>query len=365
LEDSNQRICLFPVSLLTSSPVPLAAAVPAAAAGLLYLNAKWAISYDWWLLVSLMTSILVTNSREKNGRLNPFYVLEDRARDKKLADKVFLIFEGRRWTFKQVYETVLRYGTWLKTTFGIKHQEIVAMDFMNSEKFLFMQLGLWSIGSRPAFINYNLTGKPLVHCIRVSSARLVLVDPDVASNITDEVRADLPGVQFIVFTPQLEVEVMNTTAIREPDKERFAGKMQDMANLIYTSGTTGLPKPAIVSWHKNVAAPLAVAKWMGLKKTDTFYTVSLLLTPKDESKIASACPCITLQLQFLDFCLHLKSGRLSHLVESSRQSYFGRKFESQKRQLFNTLEKHAVTCFRRHLSLGRQERTSTRRIKCA
>ena len=238
------------------------------------MNAKWSISYDWQLFVSLMNSIIVSSSREQTGRLNPFYVLEDRAKDKKLADKVFLIFEGRRWTFKQVYETVLKYGTWLKTSFGIKHQEIVAINFMNSEKFLFMLLGLWSIGARPAFINYNLTGKPLAHCIRVSSARLVLVDPDVANNVTDKERAELPGIQFIVFTPQLEVEVMHTTAVREPDTERWAGKMQDMANLIYTSGTTGLPKPAIVSWHKNIAAPLGVARWIRLKKKDVFYTVS-------------------------------------------------------------------------------------------
>ena len=353
------------VRSLTSSPVPLAAAVPATAAGLLYLNAKLAISYDWRLFVTLMTSILVSNSRENAGRLNPFYVLEDRAKDKKLADKVFLIFEGRRWTFKQVYETVLRYGTWLKTTFGIKHQEIVAMDFMNSEKFLFMQLGLWSIGARPAFINYNLTGKPLAHCIRVSSARLVLVDPNVASNVTDEVRAELPGVQFIIFTPPLEVETMNTTAVRAPDTERFAAKMQEMANLIYTSGTTGLPKPAVVSWHKNIAGPLAAAKFMGLKRKDVFYTVSTTLSLKSKTNITSACPCITPQLQFLDFCLRLKPGRLSHLVENSRQRHFGRKFESQKRLSFNTLEKHAGTCFRCHLSLGLQERISTRRIKCA
>ena len=266
-----------------STPVPLAVAAPAATAGLLYLNAKWSVSYDFRLLSSLLASTFATTSRENKGRLNPFYILEEHARDKKYADNVFLIFEGRRWTFKQVYETILRYGTWLKTTFGIKHQDIVAMDFMNSEKFLFMQLGLWSIGARPAFINYNLTGKPLAHCIRVSSTRLVLVDPNVADNVTDEVRAELPAVEFIVFTPQLEVEAMHTMAVRQPDSERAAEKMQDMANLIYTSGTTGLPKPAVVSWHKNIAGPLAVAKFMGLKKTDVFYTVGTSVSMKENS----------------------------------------------------------------------------------
>lgn len=105
----------------------------------------------------------------------------------------------------------------------------------------------------------------------------MLIDLDVANNVTDEVRAELPGVEFVVFTQELEVEVMTITAVRQPDSERSAGKLQDMANLIYTSGTTGLPKPAIVSWYKNCAAPVAVAQWMGIRRLDVFYTVSTAL----------------------------------------------------------------------------------------
>lgn len=225
-----------------------------------------------------MTTNLVCDSRERRDRLNPFYVLEGHSQNKKLADSVFLIFEGRRWTFKQVYETVLKYGTWLKKSFGIKSQDIVAMDFMNSEKFIFMQLGLWSIGARPAFINYNLTGKSLAHCVLISSCRIVLVDPNVSNNVTDEVRSGLLDVEFVAFTPELEAEVMAITAIREPNSERSGGKLHNTAGLIYTSGTTGLPKPAIISWHKAIAAPIAVAKWMGLKRSDVFYTVSFALS---------------------------------------------------------------------------------------
>jgi acyl-CoA synthetase (AMP-forming)/AMP-acid ligase II len=258
----------------------LVAAASGAAAGLLYLNAKWDISYDYQLLKAILPAILVTGSREKSGRLNPFYVLEGRAKDRAFAEKVFLIFEGRRWTFKQFYETVLRYGTWLKNKFGIKHQDVVAMDFMNSEKFLFMQFGLWSIGARPAFINYNLTGKPLAHCVRVSSAQVLLVDLSVASSVTNEVHTELPGVKIVIFTAELEAEVMHTTPVRQPDSERAAEKMQHMANLIYTSGTTGLPKPAVVSWHKNIAGSTCTARWIGLKSTDIIYTVSIPQPPE-------------------------------------------------------------------------------------
>ena len=60
----------------------------------------------------------------------------------------------------------------------MEKDEIVAMDFVNSEVFVWVWFGLWSIGAKPAFLNYNLTGKPLVHTVKTSTARLVLVDEE-------------------------------------------------------------------------------------------------------------------------------------------------------------------------------------------
>ena len=124
---------------------------------------------------------------EKKDRLSTFYILEEHAKGK-LANKVFLIYEGKQWTYKETYENALKYGTWLKTKYGVKSKEIVAMDFMNSDKFIFLWFGLWAIGAKPAFINYNLTGKALAHCVNVSTSRLLFVDPQVLENVTQEVR---------------------------------------------------------------------------------------------------------------------------------------------------------------------------------
>lgn len=200
-----------------------------------------------------------------------FYVLEDRARSRRGDDRA-LFFEGQNWTYKQLYETALKYGTWLKTKYNIKPKEIVAMDFINSEKFIFIWLGLWSIGAKPAFINYNLTGKALAHCIRVSTSRLVLVDPEVQGNVTQEVQDELSSVQFEVFSPELEAEAMSTTAVREDDSARAEDKGQNMALLIFTSGTTGLPKGAVVSWSKIAIGTGVIPTWMGFSSKDIFYT---------------------------------------------------------------------------------------------
>ena len=255
------------------STVPLALSVPAALAGLSYLNARTSAFYDWASFSSGIGAQISCALKEKKDRLSGFYVLEDHAKGK-LANKVFLVYEGKQWTFKDTYEIALKYGTWFKTKYGVKSQEIVAMDFMNSEKFIFIWLGLWAIGAKPAFINYNLAGNALTHCVGVSTSRLLLVDPQVQEKITDEVRSELPNVHIEIFNPDLEAEVMSTEGIRVEDSERSDLLAQNLAMLIYTSGTTGLPKGAIVSWRKVTVSMYFFSNRIGFTNKDVFYTVS-------------------------------------------------------------------------------------------
>ncbi|CAG8956701.1 hypothetical protein HYFRA_00012245 [Hymenoscyphus fraxineus] len=252
-------------------PVPLPLAVPAAIATLAYLNARTGFSYDLRLLGPAARAASGLKTRLSNDKLNPFYDLEAYAKGS-LADKVYLIFGGRKWTYNDVYQNALRYGTWIKAKYHVQAKEIVAMDFMNSENYIFIWLGLWSIGAKPAFINYNLTDKALVHCINVSTARVLLVDPQVGDNITQEVRDALPEVTISIFTPELENEAILTQPIRVPNSDRSENDMSSLAMIIFTSGTTGLPKGAIVSWNKVVKASLIIPGWNGFKETDIFYT---------------------------------------------------------------------------------------------
>lgn len=255
--------------------MPLAVAVPAAAAGLAYFNARTSFFYDWNLVSSVAIALTRIAVRERKDRLNFFYILEERAEHKATAESVFVMYDGREWTFRRTYEMVLKYGTWLKQAYDIKPKEIVAMNFMNSDKFIFLWLGLWSIGAKPAFINYSLANKALGHCIRVSTTRLTFVDPEVWGNITEELRGHLPDVQFVAFTPEIEAAIMETQAVREPDSVRSDDKAQNLAILIYTSGTTGLPKPAVVSWQKCIIGASHVARWAHYRRPDILYTVSL------------------------------------------------------------------------------------------
>ena len=70
--------------------------------------------------------------KEKDGRQNFFYTLEEHALNPKSADRPALIYEdGREWTYRQFYHTVLRYGQWLKKNYGIQKEEVIAVNCMN------------------------------------------------------------------------------------------------------------------------------------------------------------------------------------------------------------------------------------------
>lgn len=136
--------------------------------------------------------------REWTDRLNLYYLLENIATKPSTADRVLLIFEGKRLSYKDVYEQVLKYGQWLKKEAGVKKGDIVALDFQNSDTYIFLWLGLWSIGAKPAFINYNLSGASLAHCIKAATTKLCIVDPNVEENVSQSVKDELKDVRFLV-----------------------------------------------------------------------------------------------------------------------------------------------------------------------
>ncbi|KAI1088648.1 acetyl-CoA synthetase-like protein [Rostrohypoxylon terebratum] len=253
-------------------PIPLALAVPAAAAGLAYLNVKTGFWYDRTLLRATIPALYHHVHRKRTDRCSTFYVLEQKATTKASKDRPYILFQDKSWTFYQVYEMALKYGHWFKTKYGIKPKEIVAVDLQNSDHFVFVCFGLWSIGAKPAYINYNLTGQPLVHCVKTAEPVLMLVDPEVAFKVDDGVREKLGDLRIELVTDELKAEVFATEAIRPPDDLRGGQLSKDMAILIYTSGTTGMPKAAIVSWKKLTVVGSFAGSWLSTKPSDVFYT---------------------------------------------------------------------------------------------
>lgn len=212
--------------------------------------------------------------------MNNFYYLEEH----KVArpQSIFLVFEQRQWTNSQAYETVLCWANYF-VDLGVKQQEIVALDFMNGPAFVFAIFGLWAVGATPAFINYNLKGHPLEHCIEVSTAKYIIYDEEIEMNIDSIAEAlNRSGIIKVCYRARSretssiqsidEATILRQSRERPSDSLRSSAKALDAAVLIYTSGSTGLPKAAVVTWTKFSSGARASSGAMGITSSDRFYT---------------------------------------------------------------------------------------------
>ncbi|KAJ9503771.1 long-chain fatty acid transporter fat1 [Exophiala xenobiotica] len=264
-----------------------ALSIPAALAGLAYFNARYRISPDWHIVRNLSIAQRSYQKRIEADRTNSFYIIEEHANNPKVADKLFLIYQDKRYTFKQTYTTVLRYAGWLHSVHKVVPGEIIAIDFMNCPQFIFLTLAIWSLGALPAYINYNLTSKPFIHSIKTSTARLLIVDPEIGSKVlTPEAKEAFAASDFRNNTFPLDVAVLTYglqssldyfPPYRAPDSARAGAIGRSPSVLIFTSGTTGLPKAAVVPWERTGWGSLFVARWIGLRPVtdsnpDRYYT---------------------------------------------------------------------------------------------
>ena len=111
----------------------------------------------------------------------------------KQGNKPMYIFEDQVWTWNQVEKNARRIAHFLKSE-DFNPKDSIAMIVPNKPSFVEIWLGCLSIGVVPAFINYNLTGDALAHCIKVSESDTILVDIDMLEHVI-EIKDQLTGIK--------------------------------------------------------------------------------------------------------------------------------------------------------------------------
>lgn len=292
-------------AVLTYPGIPLSLALPAAGAAATYLNGRYGFLDDVGAVAKLVRYALKGSRLASKDRVNVFYRLEELATSPSSANRTFLLLpsetaselgERSQWTYAEAYETVLKYAAWLKEEFGVQKNEVVAIDFTNRPQFLWLWFALWSLGARPAFINSNLRDKAFVHCVRISTARLLLVDPSIREVLTDETRQELApvgtgrAVDAIVLEDEVAATIPTMEPYRAPDDVRAGAQLTDTSLLIYTSGTTGLPKAANVPWLKPLSGLYAINNILNLTPDDRYYSAMPLY--HSAASVLCVSPCL-------------------------------------------------------------------------
>ncbi|GAM88451.1 hypothetical protein ANO11243_064840 [Dothideomycetidae sp. 11243] len=263
--------------------IPLTIALPAAAASLAYLNARTSFTSDVKGIYNLISMQRRVQAALDADRGNAFYVLEQQAQSAYLANHPYLAIPPPipQYSYRQVYDQVLKYAAWLKNEHGVKKDDIVAMDIQNCVEYVFVWFALWSLGARPAFINTGLRNEALLHCIRISAANLLVVGDTLVDALSDDVTAALnkdaaKPIRAVVLDNDVKSRIAGMQPHRACDDCRKITDPNNMALLIYTSGTTGLPKAAVISWRRFYSTSTVFGQVL-LDKPDFRYFTALPL----------------------------------------------------------------------------------------
>ncbi|KAG0249951.1 hypothetical protein BG011_008787 [Mortierella polycephala] len=253
-------------------PLPIAvAAVPAA----MYVGSKLSLPQDLRLIRCMVAAKLAYKNMEKNDTINLTYRFEECFR--KNPDREALVFEGKSYTYRDIQLASNKVGNWLLAK-GIKRGDIVSLFMLNKPEFIFCWLGINKIGATAAFINTNLTGKPLTHSLRTATSSMLLMDTELGGSVGDSLEEiqqmgysiySYGGPEMFDFASPMDLSVVSDA--NTPEHLRRNTTAGDIAMLIYTSGTTGLPKAGRFAHSRAAGGPMFWSKYYHFDDNDRIY----------------------------------------------------------------------------------------------
>jgi len=188
------------------------------------------------------------------------------------SDKLALLSETERFTYRVLTERTNRYARWALNQ-NLAKGETVCLVMPNRPEYLAIWLGVTSVGGVVSLVNTQLRGPSLAHCIDIVTPKHVIVAADLIEQFQSATLSSQPkiwshgGREYLRI--DRDVERYSPTPLA--DAERRAVTIADRALTIYTSGTTGLPKAANVSHQRLMQWSFWFAGLMNTGPDDRMY----------------------------------------------------------------------------------------------
>lgn len=213
------------------------------------------------------------------------YTIADRVEEQaqKLGHHDFLVYGQTRFSYVEVNARANQVAR-VMYAHGLRCGDVCALAMENRPEFFFYWFGLAKLGVVTAVINTQVSGKPLAHAIKTTSAKAVIVGEECIANFADT--AGLPALPLhlvddpekpasnddrSVVTAHLTAEVLAASPDPYPRDQRAQVRAEDTMLLIFTSGTTGLPKAAKYSHMRWMSSGDVMEVTLNAGPQDVFY----------------------------------------------------------------------------------------------
>ena len=168
------------------------------------------------------------------------------------GDKDWLVYEGERFTYKEVFEKSAQLGNALIDA-GIEKGDRVAICMQNNPEYVFSYLGILGIGAVCVPLNSWWVPSEVIYGLEHSDAKLLIADERRLKGLESLPKVKkisttyAPDDSFILFNDFING---HDSSFPEINIER-----NDNATIYYTSGSTGRPK-GVLSSQKGVIATM-------------------------------------------------------------------------------------------------------------
>jgi len=209
----------------------------------------------------------------------------------KWPDKVGLVFEGRRWTYRQ-WNREVNQAAHAFAARGIRRGDRVAFLTWNLPEQVTGFYALLKIGAVPVPINYRLAANEVKYIVNDAGARLLVFQQALRDRVAP-IKRDLATVEGFIHVGGApegdEIPFADFIAPGSDAEPPVGAGLEDPAFIMYTSGTTGLPKGVVRTHRAELFGAMIMAIECGFRHDD------VILNNKPLFHIAQ------LQLQFVPF----------------------------------------------------------------
>lgn len=185
------------------------------------------------LVISSILSMSLTHKTERKGELSLFKVLEHNYRTIPSAPSIYDVETSHQETWRDTYISVVQLAAFAQSK-NVQPGDVVDVFCANKPILLHMWLAMSAIGAAPAFINYNLSKQPLLHCIKVSGAKLILADESISVQLTEhnDALSEL-GVEVVVLDESI-LKHIGDMPTKAPTFDPSNNKPTDLSCIFYT-----------------------------------------------------------------------------------------------------------------------------------